>query len=542
MNARDRVFGTLQGLPVDHRPVAPVLSLYGARLTGCPLPQYYTDAAAYARGQRAVFGMFHPDLLLAPFVLSAEAAAFGSEEHFADHRPPNICRLAAEGMTQLGRLTVPSPDRHPRLLYVRDALRRVRDAHGGDAIVGAVCLSPIDLPPLIIGLDAWMDVLLDEGQDIERVLDLTLPFFVAWANALLADGADLLMLPVAFCNAGIVTRRIAEHIAVPALTRAFAAVKGPIVFHHGGGPLGPFLPFLKDLPNVVGFALGPADSLMDARLAVGPDKLLLGQIDGPSLDQQSPDDIEAECRRTLDDMAADPRFILATSAADIPLRTPPANVFAVTAAARGHHERTATVPAASDATVVVSCSAFEPGIEAMRRAGRLVHPVIYVDSVLHMFPHELETILASVVEALRREGRQAAVVFGDCHPHMCDLSEQAGVTRVNAINCCDLHLGRDRYRRLRREGAFFLLPEWTGRWREIFDRALGPQAEGVRTVMTDMHTKLVHLRPPGADVPARTLDEIAEHTGLPWEVEDLDPEVFAECLTRLLRAEPGDER
>ena len=61
MNSMERIQAALAGKPVDRRAIAPVLGLYGARLTNCPLDQYYTDPAAYARGQSAVRETFQPD-------------------------------------------------------------------------------------------------------------------------------------------------------------------------------------------------------------------------------------------------------------------------------------------------------------------------------------------------------------------------------------------------------------------------------------------------------------------------------------------------
>lgn len=88
MNSRERVFATFQGKPVDRRPFTAMLSLYGARLTGCPLRDYYTDASAYARGQTAVREIFRPDILFSPFSLVGLAEAFGGEAKYFDNAPP----------------------------------------------------------------------------------------------------------------------------------------------------------------------------------------------------------------------------------------------------------------------------------------------------------------------------------------------------------------------------------------------------------------------------------------------------------------------
>jgi uroporphyrinogen decarboxylase len=519
VTGRERLFAAVQGLAADRRAVVPVLSLYGARLTHCPLSTYYTDPAAFARGQAAVVGLCQPDALFAPFALTVEGAAFGSEEEFFDRNPPNIRRFAIGAADEVGRLPEPDPDTHPRLLYVRDSVRRVRAACGDDTAIGGICLSPFDSPPLIMGLDAWLAAVMDEGDALRRVLDRTVPFFVRWANALLADGADLIAIPLTFCSPTIVTRSVVERVVLPVLAEAFAAVRGPILFHHGGAPIGPFLSLFGTLPQVVGFAVDHRDDLLAARAAVGPDKVLLGNIDGPTLDRRSQEDIGDACRAVLESMAGDPRFVLATSSADIPIDTPPGNVLALVNSVRPRPASPG--PAAGRPPGLVACSVFRPQLEALRAAGALPWPVAYLDSTFHMNPPELGRALDSVVEAHRRDGQRAVIVYGECGGPSEDGSERDAATHVTCRNCCELLLGADRYRQLRREGAFIVLPEWVRRWHEILGLALGMDDDLVRQMMRELHTRLVYLHAPGSSIPSDALQAMSDHLGLPWAVEEL---------------------
>jgi uroporphyrinogen decarboxylase len=90
MNSLERLHATLAGKPLDRRAVAPVLGLYGARLTGCPLEQYYTDPVAYVRGQTAIREMFQPDILYAPVAFASLGAAFGGELVHLETMPPDL--------------------------------------------------------------------------------------------------------------------------------------------------------------------------------------------------------------------------------------------------------------------------------------------------------------------------------------------------------------------------------------------------------------------------------------------------------------------
>ena len=109
MNSRERIQATLMGKPVDRRPFVPVLSLYGAKLTDCPLKQYYSDAAAYARGQAAARELFEPDALCTPFAYGLIGEAFGSSLHYFEDMAPNVRRPAISSLKQWESLVFPDP-------------------------------------------------------------------------------------------------------------------------------------------------------------------------------------------------------------------------------------------------------------------------------------------------------------------------------------------------------------------------------------------------------------------------------------------------
>ena len=277
MNSRERVMATLEGKPVDRRPYYALLSLYGAKLTGCPLEKYYTDPSEYARGQEAVLETFHPDILFSPFKLVGEAEAFGGKIRYFDNQPANLIKPAIESIEQLPTLKVPDIDSDPCLLFFRQALSKMVKGVGGDAAIGAIMLSPIDIPLMIMGIEAWLDTVLFNPDGVKRMLDITVPFFVKRANSLLAEGADCLVMPATFFSSKVITRQIAESLTVPVLHKAFAEVKGPIVLHHGGSPIVPFMDICSSLPNVIGYVVDNTDDMSEAREKIGDGPTIMGR-------------------------------------------------------------------------------------------------------------------------------------------------------------------------------------------------------------------------------------------------------------------------
>ena len=91
----------------------------------------------------------------------------------------------------------------------------------------------------------------------------------------------------------------------------------------------PLLAIWKELPHVVGYFMDARDDLPDARILVGPDPLLFGNLNGPALTTPSAHTVQQQALEILLRMRDDPRFILGTSGADIPLDTPEENILAI---------------------------------------------------------------------------------------------------------------------------------------------------------------------------------------------------------------------
>lgn len=326
MTSLERVMSALEGRSSGRPPFTMTLSLYGARLTGCPLEEYHRNAAAYDEGQAAVRALCQPDILFAPFALSIEAAAFGCElQVFADYAP-NIRRPAVRGPESFLAMDLPDPDSSPQLLYLREAVRLMATRWKREVPVCAVLTAPVDLPALVMGIDGWIDTLITRPDLARTVLERCTRHFVGLANALLAEGAAFVALPMIFTNPRFLYQKLVDEMILPVIREAFAEVQGPIVIHHGGNRLLPTVQALLDLPQVAAYAFDNRDSLAEARSILGPGRLMLGGIHGPTLGYGPIEVCLARVKAVLDDRGHDPAFIFASAGADVPYAVEPARI------------------------------------------------------------------------------------------------------------------------------------------------------------------------------------------------------------------------
>ena len=337
MNSMERVLATLKGNQIDRRAICLTLSLYGARLTECDLTEYYNDPRAYVRGQAAVREAIQPDILFGPFSLALEGEVFGSQAQYFDRHAPNLANPAISP-EDIDRLQAPDLDTHPRVIYFREAIELLAKEHGQDLPIAAVALNPVDLPIMILGVDGWLQTLLFDEVGRKKILDLTIPYFIQRINALFYAGAAFVIMPSAFVNPSIITSDIAKTFTIPAMREALSQVEGPLLLHSGGAPMAPFLHLFKELPNVVGYVINGQEDLVQARSQIGPSPALLGNIEGSTLFERTPDDIFDECQQILKNRREDPHFIVGSTGPDISFDTPLENIVVIRTAVEAFAE------------------------------------------------------------------------------------------------------------------------------------------------------------------------------------------------------------
>jgi|SRR5208283_4964245 len=322
MTSMERVLAALHGTNSDRPAFTMTLSLYGAKLTGCPLPEYYTVPQRYAEGQSAVAEQCRPDIIFTPFAFALEARAFGSEIVFLAKDPPNVKKPFIRNPKDIGNIRVPDIGRQEGLLYLHTAARLLADHFRGTVPICGILTSPMDLPAIIMGVEGWLEILLFDRDKTKEIISLMSEYFVGMANSMFDSGINFLALPMMFSNPQLAFEKTIGEVIVPALSEMFGKLKGPIVFHHGGNPIAGYLQHYLNLPNIGAFVLDSRDDFSEARRKVGENVLLLGNLDGPSLGKISPAGAVEKARKILEDRKGDRHFIFATSAADVAWDTP----------------------------------------------------------------------------------------------------------------------------------------------------------------------------------------------------------------------------
>lgn len=171
--------------------------------------------------------------------------------------------------------------------------------------------------------------------------------------------------------------------------------------------------------------------------------------------------------------------------------------------------------------IICGCSVLMEEIESLRKTLWPEWTARYLSSMLHMQPTDLTRQLDACVTIEQQTGNRMVLVYGDCCHAMDRFEKIPGVARTRGVNCCEMLLGRELYKSLMIEGVFFLLPEWTRRWDEVFAYELGLSQENAQDLMQEMHTRLLYLDTGMVPVPSGSIAACSSYCGLPVEIRQI---------------------
>lgn len=184
--------------------------------------------------------------------------------------------------------------------------------------------------------------------------------------------------------------------------------------------------------------------------------------------------------------------------------------------------------------MIIACSIFKYELEHLQNVGRLNVPVAYLNSMLHMKPKELQVLLDAKIEEY--PNFRIILLFGDCHARMIDYEKNPNIRRSPGINCAEIFLGSEKYRKIRRDNAFILLPEWAERWKEAFIDEMGFKTPKMaRPFMKEMHNKIVYVDTGFQKPNDAIFAEITDFLGLPLEIYSSSPDELENLVNSLIK-------
>lgn len=334
MNGRERVLAMLDGKAVDCLPAMPITMMFAVDRVGKKYYDYATDYHVMADAQILTAKTFDFDYVSA-ITETREAPDCGAVVEYYDDQPPSVVEsqaLLAE-KAALNGLGIPDPLEGPRMLDRIKGIELLKQRAGGEKIVEGWVEGPCAASADLRGINTLMLDFFDDPAFIHKAFGYTLQVGLRFARAQVDAGADI--IGVGDAAASLLGPKIYEEFVWPYEKELVDGLHemGTRVRLHICGNTRPILQGMGKLGCDI-VDLDSTAPLAEARTAMGPDQVLLGNIDPVrDLRDGTPESVYAaiaECHSQ-----AGPRFIVGAGC-EVPRDTAYANVHAMVRYAREH--------------------------------------------------------------------------------------------------------------------------------------------------------------------------------------------------------------
>jgi MtaA/CmuA family methyltransferase len=313
----------------------PITMQFAADRIGVKYREYATDYRVQVEGQVRVAEEFELDYVSVISDPACEAADCGAAVVFDPDQPPSLdeTRALLEDKTRLAGLTIPDPSRPGRMHNRLQALALLKERVRGEKLIEGWVEGPCAEAADLRGINTLMLDFYDDPSFVRDLFDFVVAMGLRFGEAQLAAGAEL--IGIGDAAASLVGPRFYDEFVWPCekrLVEGLQALGARVRLHICGNTRR----VLKGMGRL-GCEIVDLDFLApiaEARQAMGPEQVLLGNIDPVRvLRQGTPQTVYqaiAECHQQ-----AGRRYIVGAGC-EVPRDTPPANLRALVRYAEEH--------------------------------------------------------------------------------------------------------------------------------------------------------------------------------------------------------------
>lgn len=339
MNGHQRIRAALAGESPDRVPVMLHNFLLAAREAGHSQRRYRESPAAIAGSFIRAVETYGYDGILVDVDTVTVAEALGVRVDHPEDQPARWAGPRITSLAQVRDLPPPEIEKHPRIRIWLEAVRRLKDYFGDEVYLRGNCdQAGFSLASMMRGPAEWMMDLVDEAnrEDARALLAYCTEAALAFLRLMAWTGADMVSNGDSPAGPDLVSPSMYAEFAQPyekRLADEAHAHGRPYVLHICGNTTRILEAMLATGADAL--ELDYKTDVRAARDVLRGRAVFIGNID-PSgvLALGTPALVEARTRELLEVFAGVPGFILNAGCA-IPAETPPENLKAMLAAARG---------------------------------------------------------------------------------------------------------------------------------------------------------------------------------------------------------------
>lgn len=331
MNSLERILTALKYKEPDRIPVLPVLLLQGAKLLNMKLSDYLQRPEHMIDGQSALVAKYgHDGVFGIPHVVE-DIEPFGGRLTYFEYGPPTIGKMAWRQWADIESAPVPDPKNHPAMVRTLKVIEGLAQKFKGQKLIVGGAIAPFSLPSMLIGTEKWLELLWEDElirtPIFNQVMRICQNFCVAWCNAQLQAGADIVVLADGMASATCIMRDQFEKLALPVIKQTINAIQGTVAYE----PVGRIEPFIDLLPDIgAGLMLMECeDDIKKCKQVLHGKIAVMGNLNNIEMIQWNRGKTLQECLKVIDSAGTGGGFILSPQGPDIPWDTPEEVIHAI---------------------------------------------------------------------------------------------------------------------------------------------------------------------------------------------------------------------
>lgn len=328
MNSIERIISVMEGKIPDRVPIMGNLLEQGARELGLSIKDYYSKGEYVAEGQLKLRKRYGYDNLSGFFYAGMEAELLGCRKIiFSETGPPNVGHLIIKGYKDIEKLEIPDNiSKLPKFEELAKCIAILKQESAGKYPVGSSVVSSFSLPAILMGIDKWMDLLLNGPESVRSELLIKCSdFCIGLIEALRDAGADGVSYSNPVGSADFFSVDQFKELSLDWIKRDINTVGSEgITYFNGGGRINPMLQLIKDNTGIMTYYTNPLDDIAESKKIIGDQGISSGVINDILLVDWGKDEIYSEVRRIMKTGKSGGRFIFGTLV--MPLMIPEENI------------------------------------------------------------------------------------------------------------------------------------------------------------------------------------------------------------------------
>ena len=218
-------------------------------------------------------------------------------------------------------------------IVAMESTKLLREMAGDEQALVAISFAPFSLAAMLVGVQEYMEALLDEADGLEELSAFALNLVTRFTQAYVDAGAEVVFVADPVASGDLISPTAFEEHVLPLLLeipKVYEKQNIPVLLHICGNTLARLEPLVDG--GFAGFSLDSVDLRTALNISKGHYAILGNMSPAAVMLQMEPSEIEAHCRKLVDEAANDGHFIMMPGC-DLGPLTPLENVQAMVKAA-----------------------------------------------------------------------------------------------------------------------------------------------------------------------------------------------------------------